>query len=537
MRKKVLVIGIDGMDFKSLNTLMDSGIMPLTAELAKKSCTAEGIVDVNPVTAPLWVSFATGKNSGKHGIYDFIMPEDSLANPKTFRPTKIKSKTFYQTLSEAGHKCIIVNMPGAYPPLAEGIFTSDFTSPSKDLVHPKELLEELPVLKKYKVIPKAALTKPADYLKGIIEVEDARFECAKELFEKKEWDFFFFMFSGTDWAQHAVYEKLMKIKNKKKLSKEEALGTELFRKVDSYINWFVEHNKEGNTLILSDHGFKTYKGMFYTNTWLKEEGYLKQKTESMEKTVAPNEIEAEAMKQLSGKFRIKIPNFLFNFLTSHKKLFKPLFLFYIKFEENLLTWLPIKFQQKHSPDISSSRACSLIYREIYINDKERYPDGIVEKEEYEKLREEIISKLKALKHPTENKPMFKDVIKKEEAYHGNQIKDCGDIIIVPDEYDSTARMPPVVHDTTPTNNHSQHSIFMATGPDIKKGKTSPIRIYDFAPTILHMFGLPVPSEMDGKVLKGIFKEESEYAKKEVKYETEKERLDETIKNLKLKGKI
>jgi len=98
-------------------------------------------------------------------------------------------------------------------------------------------------------------------------------------------------------------------------------------------------------------------------------------------------------------------------------------------------------------------------------------------------------------------------------------------------------MPPVVHDTTPTNNHSQHSIFMATGPDIKKGKTSPIRIYDFAPTILHMFGLPVPSEMDGKVLKGIFKEESEYAKKEVKYETEKERLDKTIKTLKLKEKI
>lgn len=535
--KKLVVIGIDGMDFKSLNVLIESNIMPTTGKLLKEGCFAEGKVDVNPVTAPLWVSFATGKNSGKHGIYDFIMPDKSLGSPRTFRPTNIKATPFYQKLSDAAYKCILVNLPGAYPPISKGIFLSDFTSPSEDVVYPKELAEELPILKTYRVIPDAVITKPGDYVKGIMDVEERRFECAKELFEKKNWDFFFILFSGTDWAQHAVYDKLMKIKSGKKLSKEEKFGIQLLKNIDGYIKWFVENNK-GNTLILSDHGFKTYKGLFYTNTWLKEEGYLKHKTESMEKTVAPNEIEAEAMKQLSGKLRIKIPTFIFNFITSHRTLFKPLFLFYIRFEETILNWLPIKFTQKHIPDIKNSKACSIIYREIYINDKERYPDGLVEKDEYEKLREEIIAKLKALTHPKTKKPLFKDVIKKEDAYHGAQLRYCGDIIIIPDEYDATARMPPLTLDTTPTNNHSQSSIFIAVGPDTKKGKISQIKIYDFAPTILHMFGLPVLKDMDGKVLKEIFKEGSEYAKREIKEELEeKSAINQKIKELRLAGKI
>ncbi len=537
MKKKLVVIGIDGMDFKFLKALIDNNIMPATSSILKKSVIAEGKVDVNPVTAPLWVSFATGKNSGKHGVYDFLLPDKSLNKPRVFKPTNIKTTTFYQKLNAAGHKCIIVNLPGAYPPISEGVFLSDFTSPSEDVVYPKNLVEEMPVLKNYRVIPKAALTKPGDYIRGIVEIEKNRFECAKELFEKRDWDFFFVLFSGTDWAQHAVHNKLMNLKGKKSFSKEEEQGIQLFKNIDSYINWFVENNK-GNTLILSDHGFKTYKGMFYTNVWLKENGYLKQKTESMEKTVAPNEIEAEAMKQLSGKFRVRIPEWLFNFITSRRKLFRPLFLFYIRFEESILNWLPIKFSQKHSPDISKSKACSLIYREIYINDKKRYADGIVGEEEYESLREEIINKLKALKHPKIDKPFFKDVIKKEDVYQGECVKECGDIIIIPDEYDATARMPPIIYDTTPTNNHSQNSIFIATGPDIKKGNVSRVRIYDFAPTILHVFGLPVLSNMDGRVLKEIFKKDSEYAKREIETESEEQAsIAKTIKELRMAGKI
>jgi tetratricopeptide (TPR) repeat protein len=61
--------------------------------------------------------------------------------------------------------------------------------------------------------------------------------------------------------------------------------------------------------------------------------------------------------------------------------------------------------------------------------------------------------------------------------------------------------------TGPAVEHRQFGIFVAKGPGIKKDE----RIYganllDICPTILHLFGLPVGEDMDGKVLLDIYEE-------------------------------
>jgi len=60
------------------------------------------------------------------------------------------------------------------------------------------------------------------------------------------------------------------------------------------------------------------------------------------------------------------------------------------------------------------------------------------------------------------------------------------------------------------------SIFFACGPDIKQGrnKLPGLKIYDSTPTILHMFDLPIPRDIDGRVLTKIFKEDSEPRERE-----------------------
>lgn len=83
---------------------------------------------------------------------------------------------------------------------------------------------------------------------------------------------------------------------------------------------------------------------------------------------------------------------------------------------------------------------------------------------------------------------------------------------------------------------------MACGPDIKRdgAKLAGLRIYDIAPTVLHMFGLPVPDDMDGRVLVEIFREGSEPAQREVKYQRvdlEREKIRDRITNLKRIGSI
>jgi hypothetical protein len=55
-----------------------------------------------------------------------------------------------------------------------------------------------------------------------------------------------------------------------------------------------------------------------------------------------------------------------------------------------------------------------------------------------------------------------------------------------------------------------------------------------------MMGLPVPQDMDGRILNALYKEESEPAQREVKYQqvdTERERLERKIAKLKRFGKI
>ena len=53
-------------------------------------------------------------------------------------------------------------------------------------------------------------------------------------------------------------------------------------------------------------------------------------------------------------------------------------------------------------------------------------------------------------------------------------------------------------------------IFIAYGPNIRTGKEiDGVQIIDIAPTVLHLLGLPVPGDMDGRVVMEIFREGSD----------------------------
>lgn len=185
---------------------------------------------------------------------------------------------------------------------------------------------------------------------------------------------------------------------------------------------------------------------------------------------------------------------------------------------------------------------------LYINPKILPPKS----QEYDDFINKVANELNELKTPDED-DVFDRVYKKEELYSGEYLGSAPDIILLPNE---GIHMPIVFgHDNEIwidqqntsffSANHKLHGIFLAHGPDIKQNATiEGARIIDLAPTILHMFGTPIPKDMDGRVLTEIFREDSEMAQREIVYEEDKTKTEndrDALKNrigkLKQKRKI
>ena len=89
--------------------------------------------------------------------------------------------------------------------------------------------------------------------------------------------------------------------------------------------------------------------------------------------------------------------------------------------------------------------------------------------------------------------------------------------------------------------HDKNGIFLTWDgeKDIERGKRIKATIQDVTPTILHIYGFPIPEDMDGRVLTEIFKKNSEYVKRRITFQKvgEKRKVKEKIEKLKHLGKI
>ncbi len=79
--KRVLILGIDGMDPSLLRQYINQGIMPSFERLANVGRFSPLMTTIPPQSPVVWASFATGTNPGGHGIFDFIHRD-----PKTYIP-------------------------------------------------------------------------------------------------------------------------------------------------------------------------------------------------------------------------------------------------------------------------------------------------------------------------------------------------------------------------------------------------------------------------------------------------------------------
>src|SRR5258705_13197055 len=78
--KKLIILGIDGLDPDLLTKFMAEGKMPNFARLAQQGSFRRLTTSIPPQSPVAWSNLITGMNAGGHGVFDFNPPE-----PKTFQ--------------------------------------------------------------------------------------------------------------------------------------------------------------------------------------------------------------------------------------------------------------------------------------------------------------------------------------------------------------------------------------------------------------------------------------------------------------------
>ncbi len=110
---RLLLVGIDGVDWAIVNDLCREGRLPNLESIIKKGSTA-GIRSVVPNLSPLvWTSVATGRRPQKHGVFGFYNIE--TGGEELYNSLDVKVESFWDILSKAGTSIGVVNWYVSWP--------------------------------------------------------------------------------------------------------------------------------------------------------------------------------------------------------------------------------------------------------------------------------------------------------------------------------------------------------------------------------------------------------------------------------------
>ncbi|MXW70714.1 MAG: hypothetical protein F4Z74_04575 [Acidobacteria bacterium] len=212
-------------------------------------------------------------------------------------------------------------------------------------------------------------------------------------------------------------------------------------------------------VVVSDHGFHSFRKQFNVNTWLARNGYLRAAGDS-------------------GQRRLE-------------DLFDPEALFF------------------PGVDWSRTSAFALGLSGIYLNQREREPEGIVEPgPERDQLIERLIADLKTFRDPETGDLVVREVYRREEIYEGPFVEEAPDLILGLEPgyrigWQSTLGGMPASVITPNLDNWSGDHCSMEDTAGVLASDLplrGPASLMDIAPTVLDLLGINPPEEMDGTSL-------------------------------------
>lgn len=502
MTDRILTVGIDGGEMSLVNKWIESGELPNLKSMKENGASGPLRSTIPPITGAAWSSFQTGTNPGKHGAFNWFKRSEGEYNAEPVTALDIKEPTLWKVLNKFKKKVGLIGVPVTTPPekvenfMIPGLLT---TKNARIQSYPEDLIDHVKeIAPNFKFSPKE-WTRGYDVNDWIIEMEQdikEKTKLTKQLILENDWQFFMVHFMESDQVQHYLWHKL---------DGEERYIFRIYKAIDNAIGELKEFLDEDDTLlVMSDHGFGELKYNFHIDTWLLNEGYIKLKNNfitQFKRLFFKLGITKEALLPI-GEY-IYPPLRKLGLVETAVDLASNPFLEWLFISSNNVNW-------KKSLAYTHSEI-----GHIFLNVKDRDPEGVIDQDNYEQIRDEIIEKLKEFKNPFTGEKIVTEVLKGEEIYQGNMSKNAPDIVFVPDDMSVLGKgayqflsNKNVSASQNQTGHHRMDGIFFAEGPEINKdSKVSDAHIMDLAPTILYLLDLPILDSMDGKVLDDILDED------------------------------
>jgi predicted AlkP superfamily phosphohydrolase/phosphomutase len=480
---RCIVIGIDGATFKIIQPLVEKGSLPNIAGLMSKGVQGNLLSGTPRISPSIWTTIITGKNPGKHGIYDFVQNDYSNKGYSFNSSADRKTKPIWSILSDHGKKVCISGLLMTYPPdKVNGYMVSEIISDltghaaksaKNSHTYPAELAEEIE-----SEIGSFILKRKKNNIMAMVHDihESAKYRCKlyKYLSQKNKLDFQFFYFPETDTISHMGWRFLN--------GENGDLGNiifDVYEKIDTYVGKLVADDNM-NVILISDHGFSELKRVVSLNNLLVSMGMLKFKK---------NGIKAK-YKRVARKF------YLLKNLILNKR--EPLQGMNLKGFFDNVDW-----------ELTKAYHFGTSCGTIFINLKNRESRGIVEPAEYDALCAEVSMKLENVIDKKSGQKIIKKVHRREEIFSGAYMKDGPDLYMEFNDgfgvhMKKDARFSGTYGITDAkawTGDHDENGIFIASGPQFKKGSTiENASVMDITPTILYIMGVPISNDIDGKIL-------------------------------------